>query len=125
MRIKAFEYIDKVNCFQEDYNGVVELIINVKEERQSINYTKDGSKGLSLQQAQDMLKVLGIELYEDKEINTLEELFNFINDNNLTMTKFDKEFWFAVLDDDGNVYSCWFNVLQAEEKYGVKLNNLN
>lgn len=130
IKIKAFENIDK--CYKGDIQRIEQGIFSkycllkvvINDNLIEVRYTKDGSQGLLFKKAKDMLKVLDIELYQEKEINSLDELINFIVDNNVTMTKFDEEIWFATLDDEGNLYSCWFDVLHAEEKYNVKLNIL-
>jgi hypothetical protein len=87
--------------------------------KHTLRYSKDGKEGVSLQQAQAMLKVLGIELYEVMEINTFKEFSDFLFENDLIYRgeKYERCIGDRWENNDGSVS-------EIEDKYNVKLNIL-
>jgi len=116
-------------------NGTIEALVmfnpntvNIEIEKDSITiadlYISDDE--LSFKEAQDMLKVLGIELYEDKEINTFEEFTDFLRDNQLRYEPDTNSACCGIecgseKDHDWIGWETWKSV---EKEFGVKLNIL-
>ena len=119
MKIKAFENINHVN-------GVYQQKSLDKEGEFYLHYTDTGkdfsikySKGISLQQAQAMLKVLDIELIEEKEINTFKEFDKFLFEADLTYRG--REYKDVFYDDEAEYNK---SIYEIEEEHCVKLNIL-
>jgi len=125
MRIKAFEevtkmenettYLYKQHVYdRKDFpTNYVELKYVYGGYMHTLRYSRCGKEGVSLEQAQAMLKVLGIELYEVQEINTFKEFSDWLLNSEYN--------W------DGELFTSdgsWFDTKEMEEKCNVKLNIL-
>jgi len=129
MKIKAFEKTDHIKengimVHQEVFSDRTCYIrVRVNAEDQEFKY---GTKGITLQQAQAMLKVLDVELVEEKEINTFQEFKVFMQAEGF---KYDPDkkttpLFIATSIVDGRMYIDYYGIEEIEEKYNVKLNIL-
>jgi hypothetical protein len=143
MKIKAFEnkvkMKDRTTYLYKQYvynkyefsTNYTQLEYVYGDYNHTIRYSKEGKEGVSLQQAQAMLKVLDIELYEVKEINTFAEFNKFLSETRLAYNPAEddeEERCFAEFikgqDNDMFEVKVWLSISDVEEKYNVKLNIL-
>lgn len=123
MKIIAYDVIEHENVYEQKRcttfgKEYFAITLDVGGLLQTIVYSKHDSIGLSLQQAQDMLKVLGIELIEEKEINTFEEFGQWLRENRIVYNG-DHTYCIGVPKE-----SKVQTITKAEEQYNVKLNIL-